>query len=207
MAVHDHARQRTGFHLPTWNRTSADGGSGTATAAADATFAARSLAGVRIAIGFIFLWAFLDKTFGWHYATRSGKDWIDGGSPTKGFLSGVSAGPLQSFFHDIAGKGWTDWLFMLGLLGIGVALVSGVALRLTAVAGTALMAMMWAAEWPPAQHLSSGGPSMSSNPLVDYHVIYALAMILFALTAAGTTWGLGRLWARIPFVHRNPWLR
>lgn len=207
MAVHDHARQRTGFHLPTWNRTSADGGSGTATAAADATFAARSLAAcanrdrLHLPVGL----PRQDLRLALRHPIRQGLDrwWL----ARKGFLSGVSAGPLQSFFHDIAGKGWTDWLFMLGLLGIGVALVSGVALRLTAVAGTALMAMMWAAEWPPAQHLSSGGPSMSSNPLVDYHVIYALAMILFALTAAGTTWGLGRLWARIPFVHRNPWLR
>jgi thiosulfate dehydrogenase [quinone] large subunit len=204
MAVHHNTPHRTGFHLPTWNRASAGSVSGTATVA---TPAAKASATVRISTGFIFLWAFLDKTFGWHYATGSGKGWIDGGSPTKGFLTGVSAGPLQSFFHNIAGQGWTDWMFMLALLGIGVALTTGVALRVTAVAGTALMAMMWAAEWPPAQHLTGGAPSMSTNPIVDYHVIYALAMILFAATAAGTTWGLGRLWARLPIVARNPWLR
>lgn len=210
MTVHDHTRPRTGFHLPTRHNTSASHNNesdAAAVAATHGTLAAKSLATVRIATGFIFLWAFLDKTFGWHYATGSGKGWTDGGSPTKGFLSGVSAGPLQSFFHDIAGQGWTDWLFMLALLGIGVALMSGIALRLTAIAGTALMAMMWAAEWPPAQHLSTGQPSMSSNPLVDYHLIYALAMILFALTAAGTTWGLARIWAKIPIVNRNHWLQ
>jgi thiosulfate dehydrogenase [quinone] large subunit len=206
MAVHEHARQHTGFHFPTWHTASAGQGTDTAAVATGATLAAKSLAIVRIATGFIFLWAFLDKSFGWHYATGSGKGWIDGGSPTKGFLSGVSAGPMQSFFHDIAGKGWTDALFMLGLLGIGIALMSGIALRLTAIAGTALMAMMWAAEWPPAQHLSTGAPSMSTNPLVDYHVLYALAMITCALAAAGTTWGLGRLWAKIPIVARNRWL-
>ncbi|MFI1097816.1 hypothetical protein [Streptomyces sp. NPDC020917] len=168
--------------------------------------AAKAAAVVRVATGFVFLWAFLDKTFGWHYATGSGKGWIDGGSPTKGFLSGVQAGPLQSFFHDIAGKGWADALFMLGLLGIGLALASGVALRLTAVAGTALMAMMWAAEWPPAQHLSTGAPTMSSNPFMDYHVLYAAVMVLMAAAYAGNTWGLGRIWARIPFVRRNRWL-
>ena len=207
MAVHDHTRQHTGFHLPTRNSASADAHVNDATTVtAGSALAARSLATVRIITGFVFLWAFLDKTFGWHYATGSGKGWIDGGSPTKGFLSGVSAGPLQSFFHDIAGEGWADTLFMLGLLGLGVALMSGIALRVTAVAGTALMAMMWAAEWPPAQHLSTGAPSMSSNPFVDYHLIYALAMILFAFAAAGTTWGLGRIWAKIPIVNRNRWL-
>ncbi|MFI0897874.1 hypothetical protein [Streptomyces sp. NPDC020983] len=207
MAVHHNTPHRAAFHLPTWNRASAGSVSDTAAAATGATLAARASAAVRIATGFVFLWAFLDKTFGWHYATGSGKGWIDGGSPTKGFLTGVSAGPLQSFFHDIAGKGWTDTLFMLALLGIGVALTAGIALRVTAVAGTALMAMMWAAEWPPAQHLTGGAPSMSSNPIVDYHVIYALAMILFALTAAGATWGLGRLWAQLPVVRSHRWLR
>ncbi|WP_405586174.1 hypothetical protein [Streptomyces sp. NBC_01190] len=177
-----------------------------AASAARTALAARSLAAVRIATGFVFLWAFLDKAFGWHYATGSGKGWIDGGSPTKGFLAGVSAGPLQSFFHTIAGQGWTDWLFMLALLGIGVALMSGIALRVTAVAGTALMAMMWAAEWPPAQHLTDGAPSMSSNPIVDYHLVYALAMIAFALAAAGATWGLGRRWAQLPVVRDHRWL-
>ncbi|MEU1390068.1 hypothetical protein ABZ444_29030, partial [Nonomuraea sp. NPDC005730] len=40
----------------------------------------------RIAIGWIFLWAFLDKTFGWGFATPAGKAWVAGGSPTTGFL-------------------------------------------------------------------------------------------------------------------------
>lgn len=207
MAVHEHAAQRSGLPLPSWKRAFAGYGAGRQASTAHATAAGRMLAVVRIATGFVFLWAFLDKTFGWHYATASGKGWVDGGSPTKGFLSGVEAGPLQSFFRDIAGQGWTDTLFMLGLLGIGLALVGGVALRITAVAGTALMALMWAAEWPPAQHLSSGRPSMSTNPLVDYHVLYALAMILFAVASAGATWGLGRIWTRIPLVARHGWLQ
>ena len=47
---------------------------------------------------------------------------------------------------------------------------------------------------------------MSTNPIVDYHIIYALALIALAVTYAGHTWGLGRLWAKLPFVHRNRWL-
>ncbi|MDJ0345833.1 hypothetical protein QMK19_16280 [Streptomyces sp. H10-C2] len=174
--------------------------------AAGVSMTARVLAVVRIVTGFIFLWAFLDKAFGWSYATGSGKGWVDGGSPTKGFLSGVAAGPFQSAFHDLAGAGWANWLFMLGLLGIGVAMVSGVALRLAAAAGTAMMALMWAAEWPPARHLSDGTLSMSSNPIVDYHIVYALVMTALAVGCAGNTWGFGRIWAKVPFVHRNRWL-
>jgi thiosulfate dehydrogenase [quinone] large subunit len=162
------------------------------------------LAATRFAVGFIFLWAFLDKTFGLGYGTASAKAWIHGGSPTKGFLSGVAAGPFANTFHSIAGNVAVDWLFMLGLLGIGVATIAGVALRPAAVAGTLMMAMMWAAEWPMAK-FGAQGPTASNNPIVDYHIVYALALIVLASLSAGRSWGLGARWARLPVVrdHRN----
>ncbi|MEU1571903.1 hypothetical protein ABZ519_12230 [Streptomyces collinus] len=206
MAVHDHPHRHPGFRFPSLRRAAtAPASSEEATAAATAT-RAYVFAGLRLLTGFVFLWAFLDKTFGFGYATPSGKGWIDGGSPTKGFLSGVAVGPMESTFHDWAGATWANWLFMLGLLGIGLALIAGIGLRLAAVAGTAMMALMWIAEWPPAQHLSDGSPSMSTNPFVDYHLIYAVVLIALAAAGAGATWGLGRAWARLPFVSRNRWL-
>ncbi|WP_326648927.1 MULTISPECIES: hypothetical protein [unclassified Streptomyces] len=203
MAVHEHPHKRPVFHFPSWRRAR----TASATGAGTQTRPAYAIAALRLLTGFVFLWAFLDKTFAWGYATPSGKGWIDGGSPTKGFLSSVAAGPMESTFHDWAGAAWVDWLFMLGLLGIGAALLTGTALRLVAVAGTAMMALMWLAEWPPAQHLSDGSPSMSTNPVVEYHVIYAAALVALALTSAGETWGLGRIWLRLPFVRSNGWLR
>jgi thiosulfate dehydrogenase (quinone) large subunit len=167
--------------------------------------AAKALAVLRVVTGFVFLWAFLDKTFGLHYATPSAKAWINGGSPTKGFLSSVEVGPLSSTFHSMAGDTWVNWLFMLGLLGIGAALITGVALRITALAGVLMMAGMWLAEFPLAQHTSTGKPSGSVNPLVDYHLIYAIVLIVLAATYAGNTWGLGKTWARLPFINRNRW--
>lgn len=169
------------------------------------SIAARMLAVLRIATGLVFLWAFLDKTFGLHYATPTARAWINGGSPTKGFLSSVEVGPLTSFFHSIAGDTWTNWLFMLGLAGVGIALISGVALRITAVAGVAMMAMMWLAEFPLAQYTSTGKPTGSPNPLIDYHIVYAIALIVLAATYAGNTWGLGKTWARLPFINRHRW--
>ncbi|MER6283147.1 hypothetical protein [Streptomyces sviceus] len=203
MAVHDHPHRNTGFHFPSLRRAR----TAEATTAATTAVSAYVFAGLRLLTGFVFLWAFLDKTFGLGYATQSGKGWIDGGSPTKGFLSGVAAGPMESTFHSWAGDTWADWLFMLGLLGIGVALIAGAALRLAAVAGTVMMALMWAAEWPPAQHLSDGSPSMSTNPFADYHLIYAVVLIALAAVGAGAVWGLGKAWARLPFVSRHPWLQ
>ncbi|MBP5942447.1 DoxX family membrane protein [Streptomyces sp. LBUM 1476] len=195
MAVHEHSHRLPSF------RARLSVGEATHSASAYA------FASLRLVTGFVFLWAFLDKTFGFGYATASGKGWIDGGSPTKGFLSHVSAGPMESTFHSWAGDTWADWLFMLALLGIGLALAAGVALRIAAVAGTALMAFMWIAEWPPAKHLSDGTASMSANPFADYHLIYAIVLIALAAVAAGDALGLGRVWARLPVVRDHAWLR
>ena len=170
------------------------------------TRASKLLAITRVVVGFEFLWAFLDKTFGLGYATPAARAWINGGSPTKGFLSGVAVGPFEATFHTWAGATWVDWLFMAGLLGIGLALVFGIGLRISAVTGTLMMLLMWAAEWPLAKLTSAGEPSMSTNPIVDYHIIYALVLIALALTYAGHTWGLGKLWAKLPVVQRNRWL-
>jgi thiosulfate dehydrogenase [quinone] large subunit len=170
------------------------------------TRATKFLAAFRVVMGLEFLWAFFDKTFGLGYATPAERAWINGGSPTKGFLSRVAVGPFESTFHALAGATWADWLFMVGLLGIGIALVFGIGLRVAAVSGTVMMLGMWAAEWPLAKVTSAGEPSMSTNPIIDYHIIYALVLIVLAVTYAGHTWGLGRLWARLPFVQRNRWL-
>ncbi|MEU3250543.1 DoxX family membrane protein [Streptomyces sp. NPDC006997] len=209
MAVHNHPQQGTGFHLPSLRRNRTTAAPQTDAAALGEAHTARAyvFGSVRLLMGFVFLWAFLDKTFGFGYATPSGKGWIDGGSPTLGFLSSVKVGPMESTFHSWAGDTWVNWLFMLGLLGVGLALVSGVALRLAAVAGTAMMAFMWIAEWPPAKHLSDGSASMSTNPFADYHVVYAAILIGLAVVSAGNALGFGRLWAKLPFVRDNGWLR
>jgi thiosulfate dehydrogenase (quinone) large subunit len=167
----------------------------------------RWLAVLRIAVGGIFLWPFLDKLFGLGYSTGAGRSVLEGNSPTNGFLSHVDVGPGKGFFQTIAGTWWADGLFMLALGAVGVAVILGVGLRISAVAGATLMMMMWFAEWPLARFTDSGDPSGSTNPLLDYHVIYALALIALAVTAAGTVWGLGRKWASLPLVQRNPWLK
>jgi thiosulfate dehydrogenase [quinone] large subunit len=168
--------------------------------------AGRALALLRIATGFVFLWAFADKLFGLGYATQPANAWINGGSPTKGFLGHVEVGPFESMFRGWAGAPWADWLFMLGLAGLGVAVLAGVGLRISAVAGTLMMLLMWAAEWPLDQRTSAGQPSGSTNPLIEYHIIYALVLIVLAATYAGNTWGLGRVWATLPIIRKNRWL-
>jgi thiosulfate dehydrogenase (quinone) large subunit len=185
----------------------ATAGHGRPASASPSRAAGTAVAMVRYAVGFVFLWAFLDKTFGFGYATPATKAWINGGSPTRGFLSRVEVGPFQGLFHSWAGQSWADWLFMIGLVGVGSAVLLGVGLRIAAASGTLMMLLMWAAEWPLAQHTASGAPSMSTNPLVDYHIIYALALILIAAQPGAGLRNLGERWARTPLVRRRPWLR
>ncbi|MFF1445313.1 hypothetical protein [Streptomyces sp. NPDC058295] len=52
--------------------------------------------------------------------------------------------------------------------------LTGPAGRLAAPAGGAMTALKWTAEWPPVQRLSDGSPSMSVDPLADYHLIHAV---------------------------------
>lgn len=165
----------------------------------------RWLAAGRIATGFIFLWAFLDKTFGLHYSTGAAVtggsptlSWLDGGTPSQDYLTSGTVGPFKDFFANISSTA-TDWLFMLSMVGVGLAVMLGIGLRVSAVVGSLVMLLMWAAEWPFIQG--------STNPVIDYHIIYALALITFAALYAGDTWGLGRWWAKRSIVQRAPWLR
>ena len=170
------------------------------------TTAGRLIAVVRIGLGLIFAWAFLDKVFGFGYATSSANAWINGGSPTKGFLGGLKHGPFQSMFNSWAGDAWADWLFMIGLAGIAVALLLGIGMRIAAVSGTLLLLFMWAAEWPLDRHDSTGALTRSTNPILDDHIIYAILLIALAALSAGAVWGLGKYWANLDFVRRNRWL-
>jgi thiosulfate dehydrogenase (quinone) large subunit len=161
---------------------------------------------LRVVMGLVFGWAFLDKVFGWGYSTSSANAWVNGGSPTKGFLGSIDHGPFASTFQDIAGAAWADWLFMLGLAGIAIALVTGAGMRIAAITGGVLLLFMWVAEWPLDRHTSAGELTRSTNPIIDDHLIYAIILVLLAALNAGIVWGVGKRWANLGFVRANRWL-
>jgi thiosulfate dehydrogenase [quinone] large subunit len=145
-------------------------------------------------MGWVFLWPFLDKTFGLGHGTKSADAWISGGNPTKGFLSG-SIGPFSSIYHSIAGAGLVNWLFMVGLISIAVMLLLGIGMRFACAAGALMVVLMWSASLPP-----------EDDVFMDNHIIYALVLIGLALVGAGNTLGLGRWWTKTSLVQRFPWL-
>ncbi|MGZ5368199.1 MAG: hypothetical protein ACXWXV_02965 [Aeromicrobium sp.] len=138
------------------------------------TTARQALAVLRIAFGLTFLWAFFDKLFGLGYATKSGDSWLNGGSPTEGFLKFGAKGPFKDFYNSIAGDTWADVLFMAALLAIGVALTLGIGMRLAGIGGAVLYVMMWTVALPP-----------ENNPVIDDHILGAISVAVLALTYEG----------------------
>lgn len=167
---------------------------------------ARAVAVLRIAFGLTFLWAFFDKLLALGFSTGRADDgtvdrfgdaaWIHGGSPTEGFLKFGADGPLKGFYNSIAGAAWADTLFMVALLGIGLALTLGVAMRIAAASGAVLYLMMWSVALPPA-----------TNPVLDDHILGAISLVVLALLGAGTTWGLATRLEQTALVRRYPVLR
>lgn len=158
--------------------------------------ARRALALLRIAFGLTFLWAFVDKLFGLGYATKSGDSWLNGGSPTEGFLKFGAKGPFKGFYNSIAGDTLTDFAFMVALLAIGLALTLGIGMLLAGIGGTIMYLMMWSVALPP-----------ENNPVIDQHILGAISVAVLALTMAGNTWGLGRLWVGTSLAKKFPVLR
>lgn len=150
---------------------------------------------LRIAIGFVFLWAFLDKLLALGFST--GRDpktgvvdyfgdaaWIHGASPTDGFLKfGLhTKEPFTTFYSNLAGHAFTDWIYMISMVVIGIALMLGIATRLAAVGGIIWMLLFYTASaiWP------------ANNPVIDEHIIYAIALVGIAQVNAGHYLGFGR---------------
>ena len=155
-----------------------------------------TLAAIRLSLGWVFVWAFLDKMFGLGHETPTAGAWINGGSPTAGFLGKATAGPFASAYQSIAGDTWVNIAFMFALAAIGVALRLGITMRLAAAGGALLLVMMWTAVLPPA-----------NNPFMDDHIVYALVLVGLTLAGAGAMLGMGQAWNRLGVVQRHSFLR
>lgn len=163
---------------------------------------------LRVVMGTIFLWAFLDKLFGLGFATcRSAetgmiqnlceKAWLSGGSPTSGFLMNGTQGPFGGIFESMAGNPIVDWLFMLGLLGIGIALILGIAMKVAGYSGALLMLFMYLATLFPSNH-----------PLFDEHIVYGLLLLGFAQGEIATKCcSISKWWAQTGLVKKYKWLQ
>ncbi|MBP6880874.1 hypothetical protein KBC31_04580 [Candidatus Saccharibacteria bacterium] len=161
---------------------------------------------VRLSLGFIFMWAFLDKYFGLGFSTcrdEAGvvavaceKSVIAGGSATEGFLKFATDGPLAEFYQSLAGNWFIDLLFMAALLGLGIALLLGIGMRIATISGVLLMLMMWSSTLLP-----------ENNPIIDEHIVYIFALVGLLLVNDQQQLGIGKWWSQTKLVKNYPFLR
>ncbi len=148
---------------------------------------------LRLSMGFTFLWAFFDKVFGLGFATEADKSWLSGNSPTAGFLGNAVHGPFAEFYNSLAGNPLVDWLFMIGLLLIGLSVTLGIFMRIAGYAGALMMLLLWSSLLPP-----------ENNPLLDEHIVYLLVFLGFTTESAGKSCGLSRWWSSCKLVKKYP---
>ncbi|MFC4336498.1 hypothetical protein [Salininema proteolyticum] len=155
----------------------------------------RTLALLRIVLSGVFLWAAADHLLGLGRPTPSGQGWVDGQSPTSGYLAGAQ-GTFADLFQGLSGQAWVDVLFVGGMGAVGVALLLGIGMRLAAVGAVCLMGMLYLSSMP-----------LQGNPVVDQHLVYLVAAVALAASGAGRAFGLGARWERTGLVKAMPWLR
>ncbi len=153
-----------------------------------------AVAVTRIMLGLVFLWAFFDKLCGLGYSTPAAKAWVNGGSPTTGFLKSVS-GPFADAFQSFASQPWADWLFMIGLLGIGTGLLLGVAVRISVASGSVMLLLMWLASLP-----------IKTNPILDEHIVYIAVLFIIAYGINQQRLSLAGWWQKQSLVASKYWL-
>lgn len=151
---------------------------------------------LRLTIGLIFLWAFFDKLFGLGFVTEPEKAWLAGNAPTYGFLKFATKGPFAPFYQSIAGNPIVDWLFMLGLLGIGIAFTFGIVMKLGGYSAAIMLILMYTAVLPPEHH-----------PFLDEHIVYALVVLGFAYSDIGRKLSISQWWSQTKLAARLPILK
>lgn len=143
----------------------------------------------RLAMGWTFLYAASHQVFapGWSIV---------------GFLNTTKT------FHDLfaifttptAGK-ITTFFVAYGHLLIGLSLLTGLMVRISAGFGIFLMVIYWMAhmDWP---YISD-----RNNFILDYHIVYAGVLVYLIIKRAGHIWGLDALVENLQAVKNRPALQ
>lgn len=138
---------------------------------------------MRLVMGWVFLYAGLQKI-------------LQGNWTAEKFLTSLN-GPFASFFHQMAGNHFIDWLNMIGLILIGTALVLGIFVRWTSFWAIILMVLYYLAQFPPRQDYLV---------LFDEHIVYIFIFVGFMIFGSGKFWAIDNLLEKSKLYKNNPWL-
>jgi thiosulfate dehydrogenase (quinone) large subunit len=163
----------------------------------------KGLAVLRVAVGFGFLYAGLDKVV--HF------DGVNKAFNAAGFLKGATAGtlpgsadgaivnPTHDVWVSLASNGGLvsaiNFLVVFGEVAIGVALILGLATRFAGVAATLMMALFYVANF-----------SFANGPFNE-QFLYAIVAAFLAYAGAGEHYGIDAIVEKTQTVRRAPALR
>jgi thiosulfate dehydrogenase [quinone] large subunit len=88
-----------------------------------------------------------------------------------------------------------------GHLLIGLSLLFGLMVRVSAAFGVALLLIYWTAhmDWPFIEN--------TNNFIIDYHIVYATLCVYLIVQRAGHIWGLDAWAEKLPIVQQHSLLR
>jgi len=145
---------------------------------------------------------FFRLTMAWTFLYAASHQVFDPSWSVVGFLSHTKT------FHDLFAvfttptmAPITTFLVEYGHLLIGLSLLFGFMVRVSASFGVMLMLLYWMAhmDWPFIEN--------KNNFIVDFHIVYAGVLVFLVVKRAGHVWGLDGLLERHPFINQHPALR
>lgn len=147
---------------------------------------------LRIALGWVMLWAGIDKII---EPLRGNPRWT-----ASGFLNFAipEGNPFRQVFVAMDSAA-IDYLVMWGLLLVGLSLILGVLTRFAAFWGFVMMTFFWLAAW-------EGWFKLEHGWVVDEHVIYMLLFFGLGAFGAGRILGIDRWIEQQPWFKRHQWL-
>ena len=127
----------------------------------------------------------LRMAVGWHFLYEGGWKLMQSDGWSCMSYLGAAQGPLAPLFRWMAAHGWIvaagDWAVQLGLVAIGLALITGVLARVAALFGIALMAMFYCCQ-PPEPFAAAMSGADGRFFILERNAIEALGLLLVAAT-------------------------
>lgn len=143
----------------------------------------------RLAMAWTFLYAASHQVFDPHFSVA-------------GFLKGTKT--FHEVYAPFTSAAWAPTLTFLvsyGHLLIGLSLLVGLYVRLSAAFGIMLVLLYWTA------HMDFPYIENKNNFLLDYHIVYAGVLVNLIVERAGHVWGLDAWAAKLAFFAQHPKLR
>ncbi len=149
-----------------------------------------------------YLIVFFHLTMGWTFLYAASHQVFVPSFSVVGFLSHTKT------FHDVfvvfttpTMAPITTFLVEYGHLLIGLSLLTGLMVRVSASFGILLMIIYWFAhmDWPFIEN--------TNNFIVDYHVVYGGVLAYLIVKKAGHVWGLDGWVENLELIRRRPKLK